>query len=43
MISSDISKAKRNVGYEPTHDIYRRIGEMVVWYIENILKFSNEC
>jgi len=36
--NADISKAKRIVGYEPTHDIYRGMEEAIEWYIENIVK-----
>jgi len=34
--NADISKAKRLVGYEPTHDIYQGMEEAIAWYIENI-------
>ena len=34
--NADISKAKRMVGYEPTHDIYRGMREAIEWYVENI-------
>ena len=34
--NADISKAKRIVGYEPTHDIYQGMEEAIGWYIENI-------
>ena len=34
--NADISKAKRLVGYEPTHDIYQGMEEAIVWYIQNI-------
>ena len=34
--NADISKAKRMVGYAPTHDIYQGMQEAIDWYIENI-------
>jgi len=34
--NADISKAKRIVGYSPTHDIYQGMEEAIEWYIENI-------
>ncbi len=34
--NADISKAKKIVGYEPTHDIYQGMEEAIEWYIENI-------
>jgi len=34
--NADISKAKKYVGYAPTHDIYEGMGEAIEWYIENI-------
>jgi len=34
--NADISKAKRIVGYAPTHDIYKGIEEAIEWYIESI-------
>ena len=34
--SADISKAKRTVGYEPTHDIYQGMEEAIEWYIKSI-------
>ncbi len=34
--NADISKAKRTVGYAPTHDIYQGMEEAIEWYIENI-------
>jgi len=34
--NADISKAKRMVGYAPTHDIYQGMEEAINWYIENI-------
>ena len=36
--NADISKAKRIVGYEPTHDIYKGMEEAIEWYINNIEK-----
>jgi UDP-N-acetylglucosamine 4-epimerase len=33
--NADISKAKRMVGYEPTHDIYKGMREAIEWYIEH--------
>jgi len=38
--NADISKAKRIVGYKPTHDIYQGMGEAIEWYIETIGKKS---
>jgi UDP-N-acetylglucosamine 4-epimerase len=35
--NADITKAKRMVGYEPTHDIYLGMAEAIEWYIENIV------
>jgi len=34
--NTDISKAKRTVGYAPTHDIYQGMEEAIEWYIESI-------
>jgi UDP-N-acetylglucosamine 4-epimerase len=34
--NANISKAKRMVGYAPTHDIYRGMQEAIEWYIESI-------
>jgi len=34
--NADISKAKRTVGYAPTHDIYQGMEEAIEWYIESI-------
>jgi len=34
--NADISKAKRTVGYAPTHDIYQGMDEAIEWYIESI-------
>ncbi len=34
--NANISKAKRTVGYAPTHDIYQGMQEAITWYIENI-------
>jgi UDP-N-acetylglucosamine 4-epimerase len=34
--NADISKAKRMIGYAPTHDIYQGMEEAIEWYIENI-------
>ncbi len=36
--NADISKAKRTVGYVPTHDIYQGMEEAIEWYIENSMK-----
>ena len=32
--NADISKAKRTVGYAPTHDIYQGMEEAIEWYIK---------
>ncbi len=34
--NADISKAKRLVGYEPTHDIDKGMEEAIAWYVEYI-------
>ena len=34
--NANISKAKKIVGYAPTHDIYQGMKEAIEWYIENI-------
>jgi len=34
--NANISKAKKIVGYDPTHDIYQGMEEAIEWYIENI-------
>ena len=34
--NADISKAKKTVGYAPTHDIYQGMEEAIEWYIKNI-------
>jgi len=33
---ANISKAKRTVGYAPTHDIYQGMEEAIEWYIKSI-------
>jgi UDP-N-acetylglucosamine 4-epimerase len=33
--NADISKARKLLGYEPTHDIHRGMREAIAWYIEN--------
>jgi UDP-N-acetylglucosamine 4-epimerase len=33
---ADITKAKRLLGFEPTHDIRRGIGEAMEWYTRNV-------
>ncbi len=34
--NADITKAKTMVGYQPTHDIYQGMEEVIGWYIDNI-------
>jgi UDP-N-acetylglucosamine 4-epimerase len=34
--NADITKARKIVGYEPTHDIYQGMEEAIEWYIENL-------
>ena len=34
--NADTSKAKRTVGYAPTHDIYQGMEEAIAWYIESV-------
>ena len=34
--NADISKAKKTVGYLPTHDIYQGMEKAIEWYIESI-------
>jgi len=34
--NADITKAKKNVGYVPTHDIYLGMQEAIEWYIQNL-------
>lgn len=34
---ADISKARINLGYQPSHNIYQGIREMMPWYVDNFL------
>lgn len=33
---ADISKAKRLLGFEPTHNLHQGVGEAMSWYVENV-------